>query len=347
VVSEVKEIPFGNFCRVIKKVDSTLRGNIGAETSALDQCYKPELIIFAPAFPGLGRTTVNRIHCLNGTPISQTELARDPKTPVRNDDIQKIMAEAFTEEKVVHIGLDALRGGAFKLEGARVFCFDAATDGDLQNIVRTVLAAGKRVLWVGTAALADNLLNVEQSTPPALAVLASLSSVTRGQVHYAEKQGVSLVKVPLYAILERKTDSGEIAEEAIALLKKGKDVILLSSSTYSEEEYQKTEEIARRADLSTEETSAFTQKTIGQTAVRILEGATVSGLFLSGGDTAMSCFESAGALGSSIIAEIALGIPLMRLIGGRYEGLKVVTKAGGFGKEDAVFYALRKLREAL
>jgi uncharacterized protein YgbK (DUF1537 family) len=59
----------------------------------------------------------------------------------------------------------------------------------------------------------------------------------------------------------------------------------------------------------------------------------------------MSCFEHAGALGSRIITEIAVGIPLMRLIGGKYEGLKVVTKAGAFGKEDALFYALRKLRE--
>ena len=351
VASETKEIPFENFFRVIKKVDSTLRGNIGAETRALSQCYKPDLIVFAPAFPDLGRTTINRIHCLNGTPVSETELARDPKTPVKNDDIQKIMAEAFTDEEVIHIGLEALRSSAalrsgnFDLEMGRIFCFDAALNSDLQNIVRTVLATGKRVLWVGTAALADNLLSVEKSVPPALAVVASLSSVTRGQVHFAEKQGVCLVKVPLYAILEKKTGPGEIAKQAIALLKEGKDVILLSSSTYSEEEHQKAEKSARSVGLSTEEMSAFTQKLMGQIALLVLEGTGVSGLFLSGGDTAMICFESVQSLGSSIVTEIAVGIPLMRLIGGKYEGLKVVTKAGAFGKEDAIFYALRKLRE--
>ena len=345
VVCQAKEIPFGNFHRVIKKVDSTLRGNIGAETRALDQCYRPELIVFAPAFPDLGRTTVNRIHLLNGTPVCQTELARDPKTPVHCDDIQKIMADAFTD-KVIHIGLDALRSGTFDLAGGRIFCFDAASNEDIQAVVRTVLAAGKRVLWVGTAALADNLLNVEQTVPPALAVVASLSSVTRGQVHFAEKQGLSLVKAPVHAILEKKATPEESAEKAIALLKEGKDVILLSSSAYSGEEYQKAEESARQAGLSTEEMSAFTQKTMGQITLLILGGAKISGLFLSGGDTAISCFESAGALGSGIITEIAVGIPLMRLIGGKYEGLKVVTKAGAFGREDAVFYALRKLREA-
>jgi uncharacterized protein YgbK (DUF1537 family) len=60
----------------------------------------------------------------------------------------------------------------------------------------------------------------------------------------------------------------------------------------------------------------------------------------------MSCFEKSGAIGSAIMGEIATGIPLTRLVGGKYEGLKVVTKAGAFGNEDAVSYGLRKLREA-
>jgi uncharacterized protein YgbK (DUF1537 family) len=349
--SEAGQISFKDFARVFKKIDSTLRGNIGAETRALDECYKPELIVFAPALPDLGRTTINGIHRLNGTPITRTELARDPKTPVKIDDIRQIFSRAFTGETVTHIDLDAVRGGNINLKGGRfsggrIFSFDAMANTDLQAIVRAVLARGKRVLWVGAAALADNLLSVERTVPPALAVIASLSSVTRGQVLYAEKQGVSLVKAPLHDILEKKVQPGETADQAAALLKEGKDVILLASSTYSEDEYRKAEDSARCSGLSGGAMSAFTQSLMGNLALRVLEGAEISGLFLSGGDTAMSCFENAGALGSSIITEIAAGIPLMRLIGGRYEGLKVVTKAGAFGKEDAVFYGLRKLREA-
>ena len=345
LISETEKIPFENFKRVFKKVDSTLRGNIGAETKALAQRCKPDLVVFAPALPDLGRTTVNRVHCLNGTPVSKTELSRDPKTPVKNDDIQKIMAESFTGEKVIHIGLDELRSGAVNLNAGRVFTFDAESNGDLQNIIRIVLSSGKKTLWAGSAGLADNLLSVEAFIPPAMAVIASLSSVTRAQVLFAEKQGISLVKVPLYAIIENEPLRGKFAGEAIALLKEGKDVILLSSSTYSAEEYQKSEESARRAGFSTDAMSVFTQNLMGQIALLILENVKISGLFLSGGDTAISCFEKAGAIGSAITGEIAVGIPLMRLIGGKHDGLKVVTKAGAFGKEDAVFYGLRKLRE--
>ena len=345
VVSALKGISLENFFRIIKKVDSTLRGNIGAETRALDQCCKPDLIVFAPAFPDLGRTTVNGIQCLNGTPLCQTELARDPKTPVRNDDIRKIMAGAFAGEKIIHIGLEAIRSGVFSPEGGRIFCFDAARNSDLQIMVKTVLAAGRRVLWIGSAALADNLLNTECSVPPSLGVAASLSSITRNQVLFAERQGIPLVKIPLYAILEHEVTPDEIADAAITFLQKESNAILLSSSTYSAEEQRRTEESTRRAGLSPDEMGALIEKTIGQITAMVLGNVKVSGLFLSGGDTAISVLESIGARGSNIITEIALGLPLMRLIGGKFDGLKVITKAGAFGKEDAIFYALRKLRE--
>ena len=79
---------FADYKYVIKKVDSTLRGNIAAEVAALDRFYKPELVVFMPALPALGRTTVNGIHCLKGVPLTETELASDPKNPVREGQYQ-------------------------------------------------------------------------------------------------------------------------------------------------------------------------------------------------------------------------------------------------------------------
>jgi uncharacterized protein YgbK (DUF1537 family) len=370
VATKLKEIPAANFTNslidnfsfVIKKVDSTLRGNIGAETKALAQFYKPDLIIFAPAVPDLGRTTENSIHHINGIPICKTEFANDPLAPVANDDIKKIMSATFAANNVLHISLDALRSSNFnlanidrtKVNPMRVLCFDAVTNGDLQIIVRSALdyskEKNKRVLWVGSVALADELLDAQHKAPAALAVLASLSSVSRDQVHYAEKRGISLVKVFVPALLENqisyKNVAAKIVEEAVSLLENGKDVILLSSSTYSQAEREKNNEYAARSGIATEAFSAFTQKAIGEIAVNILRRTKVSGLFLSGGETAISCIEHLGAQGSSILTEIAVGIPLMKLSGGSFDGLKVVTKAGAFGNEDAIFYALRKLREA-
>ncbi len=50
--------------------------------------------------------------------------------------------------------------------------------------------------------------------------------------------------------------------------------------------------------------------------------------------------------GSQILSEIRVGIPLVRVKGGKYEGMKLVTKAGAFGADDAAAFALRKIKEA-
>ena len=72
----------------------------------------------------------------------------------------------------------------------------------------------------------------------------------------------------------------------------------------------------------------------------------VNGLFLAGGDTAMSFFKREEAEGSEIIGEVAAGIPLMKMTGGKHAGMKIVTKSGAFGNPDAIVYSLRKLKEA-
>lgn len=37
---------------------------------------------------------------------------------------------------------------------------------------------------------------------------------------------------------------------------------------------------------------------------------------------------------------------MMKLRGGEFEGLRVITKAGAFGRDDTITYSLRKLKEA-
>ncbi|MDR0683627.1 MAG: four-carbon acid sugar kinase family protein [Spirochaetaceae bacterium] len=345
VAEELKNIAFGKFAHVMKKVDSTLRGNIAVETRAIDDVFKSELVIFAPALPDLGRTTVNRVHLLNGTPITRTELSHDPKTPVVEDNIQNILESAF-DERVIHTGLEDVQGGNIDFSGGRLFTFDASTNADMRRIIRAALGTGKRILWVGTAAMADNFLAVNHTLPPALAVITSLSSVTRDQVRYAEKQGVKVVQYPIHDIIDRKARPEDFAAQVIGILEKGQDAMLVSASTYDPAALEKSAEAGARQEFSSEKVSEYMQTSLGPLTRKILESVKVSGLFLAGGDTAIGFFNAVGSKGSAIVTEIAVGIPLMRLRGGPFEGLRVVTKAGAFGKEDAIFYALRKLREA-
>ncbi|HKM06503.1 MAG TPA: four-carbon acid sugar kinase family protein, partial [Sphaerochaeta sp.] len=63
---------------VMKKIDSTLRGNIAEEVKALDALYASDLVLVLPALPDLGRVTLRGRQYLNGLPILETEHAHDP-----------------------------------------------------------------------------------------------------------------------------------------------------------------------------------------------------------------------------------------------------------------------------
>jgi len=345
VVEAVSNIGFDSFDVVIKKVDSTLRGNIPQEVKSLDGRYRSELVVFAPALPDLGRTTVGAVHRLNGVPITQTELSRDPKKPVREDNITRMLQSVY-EEKVIHVPLETVRAQKFDFAAGRVFTFDAQTNADMRSTISAALQTGKRILWVGTAAMADNLLEAEYRSLPSLGVVASLSTVTGKQIEHAQASGVTLIKVPIYEVLRDRQNERRYIDETVSSLAGGRDTLLAVSSSCDAAEYEKTERQAVQLNMSTGQVSAFTQSMIGEIACKTISRVGVSGVFLTGGDTAMGFFEEAGAIGSSILTEVAFGIPMMRLKGGRFNGLRVITKAGAFGSEEAITYSLRKLKEA-
>ncbi|MCI8513525.1 MAG: four-carbon acid sugar kinase family protein [Lachnospiraceae bacterium] len=340
----VEKVDFSSFKYVIKKVDSTLRGNVAEEILAVDRAFGSELVIFAPALPDLDRTTVDGIHRLKGVRITETELAKDPKKPVVEDNLARILERVY-DEKVTYVSLDEIRTGRIALEGGRLFTFDAVLNSDLQAVIGAALETGKKILWVGAAAMADNLMERESKTYPALGIAASVSSVTGTQIRAAEAAGVALVSVPVHEVLAGKTDTASYVEAAVESLKAGKDTILLSSSSYDRAQLAFSEEEGRKKGMETWQVSEYVQGLMGAMAKTIFEQVPVCGVFLTGGDTAMGVLESLKADGSSILSEIAVGIPMMQLVGGSMDGLKVVTKAGAFGKEDAILFAFRKLKE--
>ncbi len=342
---QLASVDFFSFHHVIKKVDSTLRGNIGVEIAATQAAMNADLVLFAPALPALGRTTENAVHMLNHVPITQTEMARDPKTPVRQDNIQIILQEAFSQP-VKHIGLQEIESGNIDFSGATICSADATSNRHLEILVQAALQTGRRILWCGTAAIADVLLGLERNISPALAVIASLSEVTNQQLLWAQKQGAALVRVPIDQLILEQVTPREIAAQAVDFLKAGKDVLLASASSVDRKTgLANADRAASEKGMALEQVSFYTQDRMGQIARLVLEQFRPSGVFLTGGDTAISFMRALEASGSMIQTEILVGIPMMRLRGGPWDGLKIITKAGAFGREDAIDFALRKLKE--
>jgi len=331
-----------SFDLVYKKVDSTLRGNMAMEIKAIDEVYRPERILFAPAYPDNHRTTVNGVHCVEGVPLRCTEFARDPQKPIQEDHLQKILKENLGEESY-HFDLDSLYRKEDLPEKGRLFSFDVSSNMDLRRIAQLGLKSLKRTLWVGSAGLAKAILDELYPALPVLAVAGSVSDITRMQVEYASSKGFQLIRLDMASMIKDERVMGDIVEKTLLSLKNGQDTLLSSALEY--EDFQKSVEAGRGRGMTPGEINSYVQHILGQITQKVIERIDISGLFLTGGDTAAAIFQCLQATGSIIKEEILPGIPMMILKGGLHGGLKVITKAGAFGSRDAIINCAAKLKE--
>ena len=98
-----------------KKIDSTLRGNVGIELVALLEIFKKDAAIIAPAYIEENRTTIGSYQLLNGIPIERTQAALDPKAPITESYIPNILKKDINPqlfELIGSINFDKVAKGA-------------------------------------------------------------------------------------------------------------------------------------------------------------------------------------------------------------------------------------------
>ena len=343
---------------IYKKIDSSLRGNWGAEVDAVMDVFRPDFAVIAPAFPRMGRTTRNGIHQIDGIPVDRTEMSRDPKTPVTESDLLRILSAQSRRRAhlVSEQELDRLRekGSEWKRRGVELLVFDAERDEHLGKIARSVAQSGFRVLWVGSAGLAgwlpealsltgkSSISATGQRAPQrradrVLVVAGSQSSVTKRQIlRLVETNAVQPLVLDVSAILdpaEWKARRDGFVEEANKAFASGKDVVITLNSEkrrLNHEGWAHRDAALRIVDR------------LGELTSRLVAFHPRLGLVLTGGDTARAVCRHLGIGGIRLLEETAPGIPLGQLAGPH--PLYAVTKAGAFGEEDALVKAVNKLK---
>ncbi len=337
--------------RTYKKMDSCLRGNPGAETEALMDELAYDASFIAPAFPEMGRTTVNGNHLVHGIPVGQTEISRDPITPIIESDLRRLI-QSQCRYRVGHIALNLLEGEETALvdeierhirQGIRHIVFDATGREHLDRVARLIYSCSHRILPVGSAGLAaglGGLLSV-RSIPKTdghdyyeggnyLLVCGTKSEVTRGQIE---------TLMATYPYEEIALDPRMLTDE------QGRDAILdnasLVRSKLSVNHIVITIDFSRplvasRQHLSQKQGAQLLLEGLERFLAQALREARPGLLFLTGGDTADAALTAAGAKGIRIFGEIVTGVVRGALIGGILDGVPVVTKAGAFGGEDTL-----------
>jgi uncharacterized protein YgbK (DUF1537 family) len=353
VSSLCREYDRNLFPIIYKKIDSTLRGNVGFEIDAILEETGIPTCFFTPAYPEQNRTLVNGILMVGGNPVALTEAARDAASPVQESHVQKLLQDQ-SRNNIGKIELSHVAAGQEHLKkivkeernkGNKIIVFDAMTRDDLRNVADVGFDLDKRPLFVGSAGLAEEVARKlsprERSTKNQTAtkplthvfiVSGSVSSVTHEQLKRLQRRDILSFELSRSFLTKEGPDfeaaKGELIPSISDALAKGHVILRTCSERLISE------------DPGTSPIHLKIVKMIGEVALSVLKESHVgirdTALVLTGGDTAFGVLNLLKIEGFEIGREILKGIVIGRLIGGNWGGLTVVTKAGAFGKENAL-----------
>jgi uncharacterized protein YgbK (DUF1537 family) len=123
-------------------------------------------------------------------------------------------------------------------------------------------------------------------------------------------------------------------------LKKGNDVALHVPP--SRDEVAATKTRGRELGLTEEQVPTMISEALADITGQTINAIDLTGLILTGGDTAKTICNRLGSIGIELLKEVEPGIPMGNLVGP--VELQVITKAGGFGTPQVLVDSLKMLR---
>ena len=335
-----------------KRIDSTLRGNIGAEINAmLDNLENDRIAVVVPAYPDSKRIVVNKTMLVNGVLLENSDAGKDPKTPLIQKDCK--YSSTYFELADIEQPIEKLIKKIQKsTEKSRVLIFDAVNNEDIIKISRAIIQSNINIITVDpgpfTLYFSKELQKEKHLEKKILMLIGSVTETTKKQIEYIlQEEDIFLVKMKAESFFEKESCIKEI-ERVISFIKKGiesYELFLITTSPIGDEKKLDLKEIAHKLNTTVEDVSKIIANTLTETAVRVLkETQKFEGVYSSGGDITIALLEKLKAIGVEIREEV---IPLAaygRIIGGDFSNLKLVSKGGMVGDETVIKLCLHKMK---
>lgn len=310
---------------ILKKTDSALRGNIGAELSATLKASEEKTLFFVPAYPDMNRVTRNGIQYIDGNiPVSESVFGSDPFNPIKHSKITDVIAET-TDERAFYTNIQSEYENGIAI-------FNAETNEEIEDIVKTVSLERNVKIFAGCAGIAKAVANRmdchrkeknEELPRGNIAVFCgSVNPISIKQCDMAINDGA-----PLFVMTKMSVDS-DIAQN-MARYTQSNNVTLFRTS-YKENEDGKMgtgEQVADRISGVIKEFVELAPKVI---------------LFIIGGDTLIAFMRKMKISTLYPMCDIYPGVILSKYF---YNGewRYVISKSGGFGNEDLLKNIFTKL----
>ncbi len=345
-----------------KKIDSTLRGNVGVE---LDECIKifhKDLCILTPSFPSNRRITVEGYVIVHDQPLGFSEYYNGELEPEAASFLPALL-QPHTDFPIARIDLqDVLQGrraitnklNELYKNGTKIVVVDAINEEQLYTILKSSFDFHGSVLYSGSAGLANALSRVyngkhepirtqREPRPALLIVNGSRRSVNQRQIGYL-KTKMSIIDIA-FDVEQLFTDRAACLMQCVTAvsqaLTSGYPVVLHPEPRYLD--IHMYQQVLGKYHQELRELEVAIRTFLGELIAPLLESHQINALILTGGDTAIGICTALQMYALTIIDELLPGIPLALGHLQDQTPIKIVTKAGGFGDERTLHVVLGKL----
>lgn len=343
------------FFKYCSTFDSTAHGNIGPVADALATQLGTDLVPFCPAFPANGRTVYNGHLFVGEQLLSDSPMRDHPLTPMRQSDLQVLLAPQAPDRRIGLVPLPTVETGAsaiadafttLRRDGVDFVVVDAVLDRHLVAIGHA--CTGLPLITGGSAlamSLGDNYRTAgwlaEATAPghiapragPVAMLSGSCSTATQEQVRRVADKTTVIDLDPAAVADPGAVDS--LAARATSAVATGG---VLVSSTAPPEAVAKAQ-------------SGTAATTVGEriehahgTIARALYDHGVRTFIIAGGETSGAVAAALGLRRLAVGPEIAPGVPWMTDADG--SGTLIAFKSGNFGGPDFFADAMATIRPA-
>jgi D-threonate/D-erythronate kinase len=342
------------------RIDTTLRGNVGVAAEALlrtvrEVSGRSTVGLCAPAHPAAGRCTVDGFQLLDGVRLEHTELARDPRSPVRTSAVAEVLRTG-TSLTTAHVPLSAVTGDPAGLRealreavrrGADVVVGDALTENHLARLAGAAAAVADAddLDWVGVdpgpaSTRLARALGIRGQGPagPLLAVSGSATELTRTQLQALVDSRRTHVVTPTNIADSPVPDAYGTTTALVKAVRAADpgDVVLLATALDAHH-------VVPLRDTD----GAAVPEALGRITRRTLQECGVGGLYTTGGDVTAAVLEELGARGLEVEDEVVPLAVAGEIVDGPWSGMPVVTKGGLVGDADAATACVDHLLRAV
>lgn len=353
---------------VSKRIDSTLRGNVGAELEAVIKAmddthgHNQSLAVLVASYPHSGRICVGGYQIVHGVPLERSPIAKDAATPVHHTAVLKIIADqtslscGFVSLEKVLAGPAAVRETieAARAQGCRAVVCDAVSDDDIAVIAQSLADAPYPLVSLDPGPFTSELAAARIEAPRTefenriFLTVGSTSELTRVQLetlwlaHPCHIVSMDVRKV-LAGEAEAQAECRRVLEAVFAAPEEAK--VLGVCTAASKEDVFSMQEMSQTLGIAPSEISRRINMALAHVAQEALknESLRIGGLYTSGGEVTVSVMRTLKAGGFSVRIMVLPLAVYGHIIGGEHPDLPMITKGGFVGDKDSLVECMEYL----